>query len=236
MTSMAESLRPVAVCCLARADDAPPPEPVFVFDTEPLPADPATLLGVVLPTEGLPRARELLERGVPRVLLGEAALLDSGAVGKLASEFGAGRVGLYVPAVRMQVSWSMDVTSNADFKIMRPSVCEPCWEVLRGDGARSGASAAWWIGEMQERGVTTVMVRTDIRDDCDLNLCAALVEQCGDRLWIGPLEDDRPVLADWIEYGRAGRLVVPRALYDTHREVLALRGLPAPDEQLVEIT
>lgn len=235
MTSLAQSRRLAFVCCLARADDALPPEPAFVFDAESLPADPATLLGVVLPTQGLRRAQELLERGVPQVLLGEAALLDGGMVEKLAGKFGAERVGIYVPTMRMQVNWAMDVTSNADFRIMRPSVCEPCWEVLRGDGARSGANAAWWVGEMQKRGATTVMVRTDIRDDWDLNLCAALVEQCGDRLWIGPLEDERPALAEWIEYSNAGHLVVPRALYDTDHEVLALRGLPIPDEQVSEI-
>ncbi|MCK7497456.1 MAG: hypothetical protein MZW92_46675 [Comamonadaceae bacterium] len=149
----------------------------------------------------------------------------------LSREFGRERIGVHVPAARMQVSWSMDTVSNADFKVMRPSVCEPNWEVLMADGSRTGVHASWWIGEMMKRGAGPVMVRVDIEDDADLNLCAGLVEQCGERLWLAPLTRQPPQVSDWIEYGHARNWPSRATPTSNSDAVLALRAPADRDEQ-----
>lgn len=201
-------------------------EPAFVFDCTTLPGDPALIEGIVLRSGGAEQARSLLALGAPRVYLGEAALLDSTVVGKLAAEFGGERIGVYVPARRMQVSWSMDTVSNADFRVMTPSVCEPCWEILRADGTRSGTHAAWWIGEMFGLGASSALIRVDMTDDADLNILAGLSESWGERLWLAPLADPAPDLEAWVGLGRASRLAVPDAIYQNSPYLTALRSAP----------
>jgi hypothetical protein len=224
----------VTVRCIAAA--LPPPEagPAFLFDGPDLPADLSAVCGLLLPAQGEARARELLARGSPRVYVGEAALLDSGVIERLVREFGSQRIGVYVPARRMGVSWSLDSVSNADFKVMTPSVCEPCWEILTAEGRRTGTIASWWIGEMFRRGASAALVRADIRDDGDLNVCATLAEQCRERLWIGPLEDEDSRFAEWVSLGRVTQLAVPEASYHRSEQLAALRGaadtLPAAQE------
>ena len=176
--------------------------------------------GIVLPAEGEARAAALLDAGATRVFVGDAALKDAGVVERLAGRFGAARVGVYVPARRMAVAWSFDQVSNADFKVVTPSVCEPCWEILRADHSASGTRVHWWLGEMMKRGASAALVRVDLRDDADLNLCAGLVEELGERLWLGPLEDTEPALADWLAYGRLARIVLPPTLYARRAELL----------------
>jgi hypothetical protein len=166
-------------------------------------------LELILPTQNEAAARRFLSQGYGRVLLGEVALRDSAAVARLAREYGPERVGIYALARRMEVSWTLDSVSNADFKVMRPSMCEPCWEIVRADGSRTGAIAGWWIGEMLKQDASSALLRVDIGDDTDLNLCATLVEQFGERLWIGPLDDADPRLGDWIAYGKATQLALP---------------------------
>ncbi len=201
-------------------------EPAFVFECTALPGDPALIEGIVLRSGGAEQARSLLAQGAPRVYLGEAALLDSTVVGKLAAEFGGERIGVYVPARRMQVSWSMDTVSNADFRVMTPSVCEPCWEILRADGSGSGTHAAWWIGEMFRLGAADALMRADIEDDADLNILAGLTECWGDRLWLAPLNEANPDLEAWVGLGRASRLAVPDAIYQNSPYLKALRSAP----------
>lgn len=215
---------PVIVRCIAAELPTPDIEPAFLFDGPALPHDLAAVCGVLLLSEREARARELLARGCPRVYVGEAALLDSGVIERLARDFGPQRVGVYVPAKRMGVNWSLDPVSNADFKVMTPSMCEPCWEVLTADGRRTGTIASWWIGEMLRRGAAAALVRADIRDDADLNICAALAEQCGARLWIGPLEDEDARFAEWVTLARVTQLAVPEASYHANEQLLALRG------------
>lgn len=215
----------VDVCALLGAADSCGGGPAFAFDGAQTGTD--GLQGVILPREGRERARALLAGGTPRVLLGEAALRDSTIVPALAAEFGTDRVGVYCPAQRMQVSWVMDTVSNADFRTMRPSVCEPCWEILKADGTPTGTLLGWWLGQMFERGAGLALVRADIADDADLNICAGLVEQCGPRLWLGPRQGSAPNLADWVRYGQARQLVLPAALYESHPDILAWRGFAA---------
>lgn len=194
----------------------------YVFDRAPQPgAEAATergtglvrSFGVVLVRGGADRAASLLEAGVCRVLLGDPALDDPMLVARLVARFGSGRVGVYVPARRLEVSWSFDTTSNADFKVLAPSVGAPAWEVLRAEGTRTGKQALWWIGEMFKAGAGEALLRVDIEDDADLNLCADCVERFGARVWIGPREASTPRLHEWARYGHATRFALPPALY-----------------------
>lgn len=198
------------VSCLGPAGETAPEVPRFAFDGEL--AGCGAIAGVVLAREPEARARELLRAGAASVFLGEAALKDSSAVGRLAAEFGPWRVGVYAAAARMQVSWALETVCNADFRFMMPSRCEPCWELLDGAGARTGTEAAWWLGEMSRLGAGSLLLRADVRDDTDLDVLARIVEQCGERLWVGPLIDPEPGLENWIERAGARRLVLPQAL------------------------
>jgi len=172
------------------------------------------------------RAAALLEAGVPQVLLGEAVLSDADLPLRLAVRFGAERIGLFVPAQRMAVSWSFDTVSNADFRVVTPSLCQPGWEILRADGSATDIRVDWWLGEMKKRGISTVLLQVDILDDIDLNLCAGLVEDQGDGLWVAPGGQAEPALADWVRYGKATRIALPPALFE--RRAVLLGELLAP--------
>lgn len=201
-------------CCLAGSPgELPVGEPAFIFDDPALVAPGTDIAAIVLRNEPEARARVLLERGAAKILLGEAALLDSGVVERLVAHYGGERVGLCVPVRRMAVSWSFETVSNADFKVVAPSLGQPSWEILRADGSGSGTLADWWIGEMVSRGVQTVLLRADIVDDADLNLCAGMAESLGARLWVTPLSAGEAAIEDWIAYGQARQIALPPALF-----------------------
>ena len=200
--------------------------PVFLFDRNMIPANPNSIEGIVAPARGKDGLRQLLLAGAPRIYVGEAALLDGELVGALAAEFGAERIGLYLPMRRMRVDWSMDTVSNADFRVMTPSVCEPCWEILRADGTRSGTHAAWWLGEMFGRGASSALLRVDMTDDADLNILAGLTERWGERLWLASLADPAPDFAAWVELGGARRLAAPEAMLQNDPYLAALGNRP----------
>jgi len=178
---------------------------------------------VVLRATGRERARELMARGAARVLLGEAALLDSSLIETLSKELGAEKVGVWVPARRLEVNWALDITSNADFRCITPSCAKPAWEVLKGDGSRSGTEAGWWLGQMLERGASLALLGVDIADDTGLNLCAELMEQFGTRLWLTPLADFDADLLPWVLYGQARNLAIPDIEHYDEAALLALR-------------
>ena len=178
------------------------------------------------PVGGEAGIRAILDAGTQDVFIGEDALLDGALVEKLVTEYGSGRIGLHVPVRRMLVNWSMDCDSNADFRVMTPSVCEPCWEILRADGSRSGTHAGWWLGEMFRLGASQALIRVDIEDDADLNILAGLTERRGERLWLAPLADPAPDLEAWVALGRAVRLAVPDAIYQNSPYLTALRSAP----------
>lgn len=171
------------------------------------------LAGIVLPTQTEERAAALLATGAKMVFIGEAALHDSGVIARLAARFGGERIGVYVPARRMESSWSFETVSNADFKVVAPSICEPCWEILRADGSPTATQAHWWIGEMMKQGASVALVRVDLCDDADLNLCAGLVQELGERLWLGPLAQTEPSLDEWVSYGKLTHVVLPTAMF-----------------------
>ncbi|MBI3140314.1 MAG: hypothetical protein HYZ19_00450 [Rhodocyclales bacterium] len=183
--------------------------------------------GLILARAGEAQARQLLSAGAPRVFLGEAALRDATLVERLAAAFGGERIGVYVPARRMPVNWSMDTVSNADFRVLTPSVCEPCWEILTAEGLPTDTHAAWWIGEMFERGASRALIRVDPADDADLNILAGLTEQWGERLWVAPRAAADPDLQAWVELAGVRRLAVPETVLGNSPYLMAHAFAPA---------
>lgn len=187
----------------------------------------ARLAGVLLGTGGEERAARLLESGVARVFVGDAALTDPGVLGRLARRFGAGRVGFYALARRASNQWAFEPVSNADFKVVAPSVGEPAWEVLRHDGSLAGPTAHRGVEQMLRHGVRQAVVQVDIRDDADLNLCAGLVEMLGDDVCFAPAQDEAPRLDEWVRFGHVRRIALAPALYRRREALLT----PADDAQ-----
>ncbi len=181
----------------------------FVFDAPGVEAIADACAGIVLADGDEARAATLLNIGAPLVFLGEAALKDSTIVSRLVAAHGGERIGIYAPAQRQSVSWSFDTVSNADFRTVTPSHCEPAWEVLRADGTSTGTLLAWWLGALRDLGAAQDLVSVAIDDDTDLNLCADLVERYGDALWLEPAAASAVPRADWIAYGQVRQLVVP---------------------------
>jgi hypothetical protein len=212
MESAAPDMKSPAIRRLVRFDPAAAGDvgaADFVFDAPGVEAVAAECAGIVLTDGNAMRAATLLAIGAPCVFLGQAALLDSALVERLAAAHGGARIGIHAPVKRQGVSWSFETVSNADFKTVAPSFCEPAWEVLKADGTPTGTLAAWWLAAMRDLGATHFLVRADIGDDTDLNICAGLVEEFGDALWLGPLDDPAPVLADWVAFGRCRQLALP---------------------------
>lgn len=171
--------------------------------------DATAVAGIVLPEAGEAIARGFLAMGAPRIFLGAAALLDSALVERLARDYGSESVGLFLPVARMAISWSLETESNADFKTVMPSIGEPGWEILGSDDGRTGTLVQWWLAAMFERGASSAILRVDIVDDTDLNICAGLVERFGDKLWFAPRSSVGNRLADWRCWGGVRRFAVP---------------------------
>lgn len=198
----------------------------FIFDVPGVEAVASLVAGVILASGDERRATTLLASGAACVLLGEAALADSTAIERLVAAHGAERIGIYAPLRRQSVSWSFETVSNADFKTITPSHCEPAWEVITADGGGSGTLAGWWLQAMRERGASRFLVQVDIRDDTDLNLCAGLVEDLGAALWIGPLAEAEPHLADWVDYGQCRQIVLAADAYLQRARLLCREEAP----------
>lgn len=229
----------VQFCCLAHTPgDLESSAPAFMHYTPALPlgVTARARASVVLGAQSEATASALLEAGISRVLVGEAALRDAGVIDRLLQRFGPARLGLHVPVQRQSVSWSFETESNEDFSVVTPSLCEPGWEVLLADGTPSGTLASAWLDAMLRRGLQTVLLRVDIQDDADLNLCAGMVEKLGPRLWLAPLNDPEPALADWINYGQVSQLALPVALYRRRAELLPHPpgAAPAPATTMTE--
>lgn len=219
----------VSFCCLAHDhSEIDRGVPTFVHYTPNLALGftAMTGAGIVLGAESEQKAVALLDAGVEKVFVGDAAVRDLTVMKRLLERFGAKRVGLHVPVRRQAVNWSFDTHSNEDFSVVTPSLCAPAWEILYTNGDESGLLAEGWVGAMARHGVQSVLMRVDIRDDDDLNLCAGMVELLGDKLWLGPLADPRPAIADWIRYGQASQLALPTALYHQRHGLLPRPNTP----------
>jgi hypothetical protein len=202
----------ISFCCLAETFD-PAREAQFLVDGPAIDGCAGQCAAIILPDGDEARAEVLLAAGARQVLIGEAALLDSGIIERLVAKYGKERIGLAVPVRNLAVDWAFETVSNADFKVVTPSICEPTWEVLRADGSGTGTHAEWWISQMIERGANTVLLLANIESDSDLNLCAGLVEKLGAQLWVAPRTIEAPPFADWIAFGHVRQLALPPDLY-----------------------
>lgn len=206
-------------CALAKRrlcrlnEAAEPTQDDLIFDAPGIEDVASSCAGIVLEAGDEARAAGLLAAGAPCVFVGEAALHDSTMVGRLVAAHGGERIGIYAPARRQSVSWSFETVSNADFRTLTPSTCEPAWEVLTAAGSGTGTLLHWWLVALRDRGAMQFLVRADIADDTDLNICAGLVETFGGQLWLGPLTDPAPRLDEWIAYGKCRQLALPPELF-----------------------
>lgn len=219
---MSEIAKGVVLRTWAAIEDLPAPNPVFMFDDAGLPENLANV-SVVLRNAGRERAIELVARGAERVLIGEPALLDSTLIDTLSKEFGREKIGVWVPVRRREISWTMDMVSNSDFRMLTPSYGKESWEILMNDGSATGTDVDWWIGQMFGLGASQVLVGVDIKDDIDLNICAGLVEMFGDLLWVTPLSEPEANLLPWIRFGQARNVVVPAGQYANENRMAVLR-------------
>ena len=211
---MEEDRSPLLRCCRPFADGVAPQSDDFLLDASGVEKVAAACAGVLAPHGDEQRAAQLLSCGAPLVFVGAAALGDSNIIRRLVASYGPERVGVVVAAARRKISWSFEIESNADFKTVAPSSGEAALEVLDADGAATGVLLVWWLQEMRNIGAAQFVVRADIRDDADLNICADLVERLGDALWLGPLHDEQPPLAHWLEYAGCRRWALPVALHE----------------------
>lgn len=204
-------------------------EVCFAVDGEALPAD-LQHCNIVLENGTEARAEALLARGAARVLLADAAMLDSSAVSRLAERFGTDRIGVSLRASRRHVSWSLDMVSNADFRCLTPSVGKHGWEIVLSDGTASGTDAEWWVGEMLALGASMALIRVDMQDD-DLNTCAGLLESHGNKLWFSPWQHPDADLEPWVRYGQLRQLLLPEVNTRDGQEMARIRAAAMPEQE-----
>jgi hypothetical protein len=201
----------------------------FMCDSNDLPAS-LEHLTIVLEQGTEARAGELIALGAERVLLADAALRDSGAVGRLVQQYGAERVGVWLQVKKRDVSWALDCVSNADFRCLTPSVGKAGWEVLMSDGTSTGTDAEWWVREMLGLGACMALISADVQDDEDLNICAGLVESHGDKLWFTPWQRPDADLEPWVRYGQIRQLLLPVPNARDAAEMARIRGAAITDD------
>ena len=181
----------------------------FIYDGDHLPES-LERLTVVLDSGTEARASELLALGAKHVLLADAALLDSTAVERLVKQHGTERIGVWLVAKKTSISWTLDMKApNAGFRCMMPSVGVAGWDVLKSDGSSTGTDAEWWIGKMLTLGASMALISVDMQDD-DLNICAGLIEQHGEKLWFTTRKQPNADLEPWVRWGQVRQLVLPK--------------------------
>ncbi len=205
----------------------------FALDDETLPAS-LQHCNVVLENGTEARAEALLERGAKCVLLADAAMLDSTVVSRLVQRYGTERIGVALVTRKRQVSWSLDTVSNADFRCLTPSVGKPGWEIVMSAGTATGTDAEWWLGEMLALGASMALIRADIQDD-DLNLCAGLVENHGNKLWFSPWQYPDADLEPWVRYGQIRQLLLPTPNIRDEKEMARILAAAQSEEELIAV-
>ncbi len=205
--------------------------PQFVRDGEAIPAA-VQGLTIVLERGSEMRARELLEQGAAQVLLADAALLDSTVVTRLSQEYGTHRIGVSIPVEKRHISWALDTVSNADFRCLTPSIGKAGWEIVMSDGTATGTDAEWWLGEMLALGASMALIQADIEDN-DLNLCAGLMENHGNKLWFSPWQYPDADLEPWVRYGQIRQLLLPTPNNRDEAEMSRLRAAAGLDQELL---
>ncbi len=207
----------------------------FMRDGEDLPASLAKIC-VVMEDGTEARASELLDCGAAMVLLGDLALLDSTAVERLVKQYGGERIGVWLRAVKKHVTWSIDYISNEDFNCLTPSVGAPGWELVKSDDSLTGADAQWWLKQMLALGASVALISMDMQDD-DLNICAGLIEDHGDKLWFSPWQQADADLEPWVRYGQVRQLVLPATNMRDEAEMarIGVAAMVAVEVEEVEI-
>lgn len=183
-----------------------PDHPLFMFDDE-TGTPVCNGAHVVMERGALARIETLLAAGARRVLLGEKALLDTALVQDAIERFGARRIGLWLPARRMAVSWSINRESNADFSFIMPTCPVPRWELLLADGTGTGTDAAWFAREMARQGVEQLVLSLHQSAPDDLGICAELCADLGERLWL-TVAAGQVDYTEWIGCGGVRQLIV----------------------------
>jgi hypothetical protein len=205
-------------------------ESCFILD------DPKSLSGstrghtVVLPVGDETRAHQLLAQGVARVLIGDAALLDGTLIRRLVEQYGGERIGVAVIARKHNVTWTLDMVSNADFRCLTPSYGKRGWELLLSRGDGTGADAEWWLGEMLGCGASAGLVQIDMQDD-DLNICAGLMESHGKKLWFTPWQQPDADLEPWVRYGQVRQILLPEPNSRDAHEMARIRAAAETEEE-----
>jgi len=220
----------------AGVGELPPEGMCFIHDSDGLPESLGQLT-VVLGSGTDARANELLALGAERVLLADAALLDSTVVERLVQQHGTKRIGVWLPVKMQHISWSIDYVSNEDFNCLTPSVGKGGWDVLKSDGTSTGTDAEWWVGQMLALGASMVLISVDLQDD-DLNICAGLIEDHGEKLWFTPLHLPNADIEPWVRYGQVRQLVLPAPNERDEKEMAricatAMVEVESPDDKTV---
>lgn len=215
----------------AAPDEVVPEGVSFVRDGSALPIS-LEHLNVVLENGTEARASELLERGAARVLLADAALLDSTAVSRLSQQYGSERIGVALVATKRYVTWTLDTVSNEDFNCVTPSYGKAGWEIMMSDGTATGTDVEWWLNEMVALGASTAMILADIQDD-DLNTCAGLVETHGNKIWFSPWQQPDADLEPWVRYGQIRQLLLPTPNTRDENEMARIRIAAMTDQEIV---
>lgn len=191
----------------ASMEDLPVEGVCFVEDAPDLPESLAQL-NVAMGAGSEERVAELLARGAERVLVGDLAL-DSAAIRRLVELHGGERIGIWVRAERAEVTWTLaDEAPNAGFKCMLPTVAVAGWEILMNDGSRVDTRVEWWIGQVMAQGISMALISIDMGER-DLNICATLILEHGDKLWFSPLAKPDADLEPWVKWGQLRQLVLP---------------------------
>lgn len=186
---------------------------------------------IVLSAGDEARAHLLLAEGAAQVLLGDAALLDGTLVRRLVEQYGGERIGVAVLARKHNVTWTLDMVSNADFRCLTPSYGKRGWELMLSSGGGTGTDAEWWLGEMLGCGASVALIQVDMQDD-DLNICAGLMESHGAKLWFTPWREADIDLEPWVRYGQVRQLLLPEPNNRDAHEMARICAAAATEEEL----
>lgn len=183
---------------------------------------------IVLPAGDEARAHQLLAEGAARVLIGDAALQDGTLIRRLVEQYGGERIGVAVLARKHNVTWTLDMVSNADFRCLTPSWGKRGWELMLSQGGGTGTDAEWWLGEMLGCGASVALIQVDLQDD-DLNICAGLLEGHGTKLWFTPWQQPDIDLEPWVRYGQVRQIVLPAPNNRDAEEMARIRAAAATE-------
>jgi hypothetical protein len=206
----------------------------FILDNLQSLSDSTRDLTTVLTSGDESRAHQLLAQRAARVLIGDAALLDGTLIRRLVEQYGGERIGVAVLARKHNVTWTLDMVSNADFRCLTPSYGKRGWELMLSRGDGTGTDAEWWLGEMLGCGASAALVQIDMQDD-DLNICAGLMESHGKKLWFSPWQQPDADLEPWVRYGQVRQILLPEPNSRDAHEMARICAAAETEEERADI-